>query len=153
MRSFKSTTQLQTTQLRGAQAEDRALAHLRRQGLEPVVRNYRCKGGEIDLVMRAPDGTLAFVEVRRRSGRGFGGAAASVTPAKQRRVLLAAAHYLATLAQVPPCRFDVVALKPGRLDWLQHAFDQNAAGAVSYAWQTLRYDPRIAMATTRPPEP
>ncbi|SPC10681.1 conserved hypothetical protein [Cupriavidus oxalaticus] len=112
-------------------AEDRALAHLRRQGLQPVVRNYRCKGGEIDLVMRAPDGTLVFVEVRQRSGRGFGGAAASVTPAKQRRVLLAAAHYLATLAQLPPCRFDVVALEPGRLDWLQHAFDLDIAEAGS----------------------
>lgn len=126
MPSFKSTTHV-----RGARAEDRALAHLRRQGPEPVVRNYRCKGSEIDLVMRAPEGTLVFVEVRQRSGRGFGGAAASVTPAKQRRVLLATAHYLATLAQAPPCRFDVVALEPGRLDWLQHAFDLDAAGAGS----------------------
>ncbi|MBP0622998.1 YraN family protein [Cupriavidus consociatus] len=131
MPSFKSTTQPSSAQARGLRAEDRALAHLRRQGLQPVVRNYRCKGGEIDLVMRAPDGTLVFVEVRQRSGRGFGGAAASVTPAKQRRVLLAAAHYLATLAQLPPCRFDVVALEPGRLDWLQHAFDLDAAAAGS----------------------
>ncbi|BDB25863.1 UPF0102 protein [Cupriavidus sp. TA19] len=129
MPSFKSTTQLTGAQARGMRAEDRALAHLRRQGLQPVIRNYRCKGGEIDLVMRAPDGTLVFVEVRQRSGRGFGGAAASVTPAKQRRVLLAAAHYLATLAQLPPCRFDVVALEPGRLEWLQHAFDLDAAAA------------------------
>ncbi|TDF62017.1 YraN family protein [Cupriavidus sp. L7L] len=131
MPSFKSTTQPSSAQARGMRAEDRALAHLRRQGLQPVVRNYRCKGGEIDLVMRAPDGTLVFVEVRQRSGRGFGGAAASVTPAKQRRVLLAAAHYLATLAQLPPCRFDVVALEPGRLEWLQHAFDLDAAAAGS----------------------
>ncbi|MEM5431638.1 YraN family protein [Cupriavidus oxalaticus] len=131
MPSFKSTTQPGSAQARGMRAEDRALAHLRRQGLQPVVRNYRCKGGEIDLVMRAPDGTLVFVEVRQRSGRSFGGAAASVTPAKQRRVLLAAAHYLATLAQLPPCRFDVVALEPGRLDWLQHAFDLDAAEAGS----------------------
>ncbi|QEZ48181.1 YraN family protein [Cupriavidus oxalaticus] len=131
MPSFKSTTQPSDAQARGMRAEDRALAHLRRQGLQPVVRNYRCKGGEIDLVMRAPDGTLVFVEVRQRSGRGFGGAAASVTPAKQRRVLLAAAHYLATLAQLPPCRFDVVALEPGRLDWLQHAFDLDIAEAGS----------------------
>ena len=131
MPSFKSTTQPSGAQARGMRAEDRALAHLLRQGLQPVVRNYRCKGGEIDLVMRAPDGTLVFVEVRQRSGRGFGGAAASVTPAKQRRVLLAAAHYLATLAQLPPCRFDVVALETGRLDWLQHAFDLDIAEAGS----------------------
>lgn len=123
IRSFKSTAQA-----RGALAEDRALAHLQRHGLQPVVRNYRCKGGEIDLVMRAPDDTLVFVEVRQRSAAAFGGAAASVTPAKQRRLVLAALHYLATLAQQPPCRFDVVALAPGRLEWLPHAFDLDAAG-------------------------
>ena len=127
IRSFKTTTRspARTTTQAGAQGEDRALAYLLRQGLALVVRNYRCKGGEIDLVMRAPDGTLAFVEVRQRSGRAFGGAAASVTPAKQRRVLRAAMHYLGTLDHTPPCRFDVVALEPGRLDWLRHAFDQN----------------------------
>jgi len=124
--SFKSTTQA-----RGALAEDRALAHLQRQGLVPLARNYRCKGGEIDLVMRAPDGTVVFVEVRQRSASAFGGAAASVTPAKQRRVALAAAHYLATLAHQPPCRFDVVAMRPGRLEWLQGAFDLDSAGAGS----------------------
>lgn len=113
---------------KGARAEDRALAYLLRQGLAPVVRNYRCKGGEIDLVMRAPDGTLVFVEVRERSGHRFGGAAASVTPAKQRRVLLAASHYLATRDDSPRCRFDVVALEAGRLAWLENAFDLGTAG-------------------------
>ncbi len=122
-RSFKTSTTA-----KGAQAEDRALAYLQRQGLAPVVRNYRCKGGEIDLVMRSPDGTLVFVEVRARSGRGFGGAAASVTPAKQRRVMLAASHYLAAQPQTPRCRFDVVALEPGRLEWLENAFDLGTAG-------------------------
>lgn len=120
-RSFKTTTP--TTTATGALAEDRALAYLKRQGLAPVVRNYRCKGGEIDLIMRARDQTLVFVEVRQRRGRGFGGAAQSITPAKQRRVLHAAAHYLASLDHVPPCRVDVVALEPGRLEWLANAFD------------------------------
>ncbi len=134
-RSFKSTTQTATA--RGALAEDRALAYLRRQGLVPVERNYRCKGGEIDLIMRTADDTLVFVEVRQRRGRGFGGAAQSITPAKQRRVLHAASHYLATLDCVPPCRVDVVALEPGRLEWLPGAFDLTAvdeagsAGAAS----------------------
>lgn len=136
-RSFKSTTQgaTQTATQRGALAEDRALAYLQRQGLAVVVRNYRCKGGEIDLVMRTGDGTLVFVEVRQRRGRGFGGAAQSVTPAKQRRLLHAAAHYLATLDDVPPCRMDVVAMEPGRIDWLPAAFDltdaNDGAGAAS----------------------
>jgi putative endonuclease len=74
---------------------------------------------------------VVFVEVRQRSGRGFGGAAASVTPAKQRRLLLAASHYLATLAHPPPCRFDVVAMEPGRLEWLRDAFGLDAAAAGS----------------------
>jgi len=74
---------------------------------------------------------VVFVEVRQRSGRGFGGAAASVTPAKQRRLLLAASHYLATLAHTPPCRFDVVAMEPGRLEWLRDAFGLDAAAAGS----------------------
>lgn len=129
-RSFKTTTQATapTATAKGALAEDRALAYLRRQGLVPVERNYRCKGGEIDLIMRAADDTLVFVEVRQRRGRGFGGAAQSITPAKQRRVLHAATHYLATLDSVPPCRIDVVALEPGRLDWLPNAFDLTTAG-------------------------
>ncbi|MGO4331477.1 YraN family protein [Cupriavidus sp. 2TAF22] len=118
--SFKSTTQAQ-----GARAEARALAHLERHGLALVVRNYRCKGGEIDLIMREADGTLVFVEVRERASRTFGGAAASVTPAKQRRILLAAAHFLAAQPAAggePGCRLDVVALEPGRLEWIRGAF-------------------------------
>lgn len=94
-----------------------------------VVRNYRCKGGEIDLIMRAADQTLVFVEVRARRGRAFGGAAASVTTAKQRRLLIAAAQYLLTLDCTPPCRFDVVAMEGGRLEWLQNAFDLDAAAS------------------------
>lgn len=126
--SFKSTKS--PTQAQGARAEGRALAHLERHGLALVVRNYRCKGGEIDLIMREADGTLIFVEVRQRASRTFGGAAASVTPAKQRRILLAAEHYLAAQAEqggAPRCRLDVVALEPGRLEWIRDAFDAGAA--------------------------
>lgn len=123
-RPFKITT----TQA-GAQAEDHALAWLERQGLTLVVRNYRCKAGEIDLIMRAPDGTLVFVEVRQRRGPAYGGAVASITPAKQRRLWAAAGHYLGTLGQTPACRFDVLALEQGRVEWLQNAFDLDAAGS------------------------
>ena len=66
-----------TTRERGNAAEDQALAHLQTAGLKMVERNYRTPGrggGEIDLVMRDRDGTLVFVEVRSRSGSGFGGA-------------------------------------------------------------------------------
>lgn len=113
----------------GEAGEDRALRHLQRQGLELVQRNYRvargpsARGGEIDLVMTDRDGTLVFVEVRHRDDRAHGGAAASITPAKQRRLVHAARCYLNALPEWPPCRFDVVAIDGDELVWLQAAFD------------------------------
>ena len=117
------------TKSRGDAAEDRALAWLQARGLVLVERNYRvalgpsARGGEIDLVMRDAEGTLVFVEVRARAGRGHGGAAASVTRAKQQRVIRAAQHYLLRLRSLPPCRFDVLALDGDGIEWLQGAFD------------------------------
>jgi putative endonuclease len=64
-----------------------------------------------------------FVEVRARAGVSFGGAAASVGTAKQRRMAYAAQHYLQRWRVLPPCRFDVVALDGERIDWVQAAFD------------------------------
>lgn len=115
-----------TTREAGASAEDAALAHLLAAGLLLVQRNYRTPGrggGEIDLVMREPGGTLVFVEVRARGAATHGGAAASVGAVKQRRIVLAARHYLLRHASPPPCRFDVVALDGERVEWLQAAFD------------------------------
>ncbi len=106
--------------------EDRALAHLQAAGLRLVSRNYRTPGrggGEIDLVMRDRDGTLVFVEVRQRSHGSHGGAGGSISAIKQRRIVFAARHYLLRLGQEPPCRFDVVLLEPGGVQWLQAAFD------------------------------
>ena len=116
-------------QLLGNAAEARALAHLQQQGLRLVERNYRvargpnARGGEIDLICRAPDGTLVFVEVRARADASHGGAAASVGLAKQRSLVLAARHYLRRFATLPPCRFDVVAIDGQALEWLPGAFD------------------------------
>jgi putative endonuclease len=113
----------------GDAAEALALAHLQAHGLRLVQRNYRvargpaARGGEIDLLMRERDGTLVFVEVRARGGTGHGGAAASVGVAKRRRLVWAAQHYLRTLPAPPPCRFDVVAIDDGQLEWLRGAFD------------------------------
>ena len=119
-----------TTKAEGDAAEDRALAFLLARGLRLVARNYRTPGrggGEIDLVMRAPDGTLVFVEVRRRARASHGGAAASVLGMKQRRIIFAARHYLMRLGgPPPPCRFDVVALEAGQVQWIQAAFDAPA---------------------------
>ncbi|MFM7506654.1 MAG: YraN family protein [Rubrivivax sp.] len=114
---------------RGEEGEARALQWLQRQGLVLVQRHYRvargpgARAGEIDLVMREPDGTLVFVEVRARAGTTHGGAAASVGLAKQRSLVFAARHYLARLAAVPPCRFDVVAIDGERLQWVKGAFE------------------------------
>jgi putative endonuclease len=115
-----------TTKQAGDAAEDRALAHLVASGMKLLARNYRTPGrggGEIDLVMRDPGGTLVFVEVRQRASRSFGGAAASISAAKQRRIVFAARHYLMRLGQLPPCRFDVVSVEAGAIEWLRAAFD------------------------------
>jgi putative endonuclease len=115
-----------TTKQRGDAAEARALAHLQAAGLKLVARNYRTPGrggGEIDLILRDRDGTLVFVEVRRRASRAFGGAAASVGGVKQRRIIFAARHYLMRLPSPPPCRFDVVGVEDDRIEWLRAAFD------------------------------
>lgn len=106
----------------GVAAEDTAAEHLAGQGLRLVERNYRCKGGEIDLVMR--DGaTLVFVEVRARAPSRFGGAGESITPAKRGRIVLAARHYLARHRLDTPCRFDAVLLDGDRLAWVKAAFE------------------------------
>ena len=118
-----------STKAVGDGAEDRALAYLQQQGLRLVQRNYRLAGGprqrgaEVDLILRTADGTLVFVEVRARSGASHGGAAASVTAAKQRRIVRAAQHYLMGLAALPACRFDVVAIDGDSLQWMPGAFD------------------------------
>jgi len=118
-----------TAKARGDAAEDRALAHLVAQGLVPVERNYRvargprARGGEVDLILKDRDGTLVFVEVRARRDRAFGGAAASVGFAKQRRLVFAAQSYLRRFAVLPPCRFDVVSVEGDSVEWLKAAFD------------------------------
>jgi putative endonuclease len=118
-----------TTKAIGEDGESRALAYLLARGLTLVRRNYRvaagpnARGGEIDLIVRESDGTLVFVEVRARKGAGFGGAAGSVSAAKQRSVIFAARCYLRAFASPPACRFDVVAIEGAHIEWLRGAFD------------------------------
>ncbi|QTD45152.1 YraN family protein [Ottowia testudinis] len=126
MALFKLKRPEVTARAHGNAAEDAALAHLQAAGLALVERNYRTPGrggGEIDLVMRDSHGTLVFVEVRARTGASHGGAAASVGAVKQRRIVLAARHYLMRHRSPPPCRFDVVAIEGDRVEWLKAAFD------------------------------
>lgn len=115
----------------GILGEELALRHLKAAGLKMVVRNYRCKMGEIDLVML--DGpTLVLVEVRCRTSKDFGGAAASVDWRKQRRLILAGEHLLMKRADLRryPARFDVIAITPtterdARIEWIKSAFTVN----------------------------
>jgi putative endonuclease len=105
---------------RGAAAEMLAAEFLRANGCIIVERNYRCRLGEIDLIARLGD-TLLFVEVRLRTRADYGGAAASISGAKRRRMQRAARHYLGHQAHEPNCRFDAVlldALDPARIEWL-----------------------------------
>lgn len=108
----------------GAEAERAALAYLVERGLSLVTRNYRSRFGEIDLILRDGE-VLVFVEVRLRASTRFGGAAASITTAKRRKIIATAQHYLAQYRQAPPCRFDVVLLgtgAPPTIEWLPNAF-------------------------------
>jgi putative endonuclease len=103
----------------GDEGEEQALDYLRQAGLSLVQRSFLCKGGEIDLIMQ--DGAaLVFVEVRKRASAQFGGALASVTPAKQKRMVHAALVYLQNIKPVPACRFDVVAIQDGKIEWLKN---------------------------------
>jgi putative endonuclease len=114
-----------TTRQAGCAAEDAALALLQRAGLTLLERNYRTPGrggGEIDLIMREPDGTVVFIEVRARANREFGGAGGSISAAKQRRIVFAAHYYLLRCPSPPPCRFDAVLLEPD-IQWLRAAFE------------------------------
>jgi putative endonuclease len=119
----------ETSKQAGDSGEALALAYLLARGLHLVRRNYRvargprARGGEIDLILRDADGTLVFVEVRSRAQRAQGGAAASVGTAKQRSLVFAARHFLNGLRTLPPCRFDVVAIEAGQIEWYRAAFD------------------------------
>lgn len=107
--------------IRGRIAEDLACRYLRERGYEIVERNWRARGGEIDVVAR--DGaTLVFVEVKSRSHDGFGGPEAAVDPAKQRRMIVAARSFLGATGCDLPVRFDVVAVVRGVARLIRDAF-------------------------------
>jgi putative endonuclease len=117
------------TRKSGDDAERFAERFLVGHGLTLVARNYRCRYGEIDLVMRHGE-TLVFVEVRLRKRMAdkadFGGAIASITASKQAKIIATAQHYLSGLRELPPCRFDAVllnGLNVNSVEWLPNAFE------------------------------
>lgn len=111
----------------GKEAEQQAARFLEGRGLRIIHRNFRCRGGEIDLIARH-DSAWIFIEVRARSRTNYGGSAASVTPRKQQRLIHAARVFLAGLPareQNADCRFDCVLFDHANLDapeWLIDAF-------------------------------
>ena len=115
---------MKTTQT-GKVAEQACCDYLRSQGLKYIAANYRCKCGEIDLIMRDRD-TLVFVEVRYRSRRDFGGALASIGNNKQNRIIKTVQHYMQNNQVRGPVRIDVVGMGPDndegfRFDWIRSA--------------------------------
>ena len=111
-------------QERGSHAEELACRFLLHQGLRLLARNYRCRRGEIDLIL-LDAGNLVFVEVRYRGQDRYGSGLESVDRHKQRRISLCAAHYLQQHPREAsrPARFDVVAVGPdGGIDWIRNAF-------------------------------
>jgi putative endonuclease len=108
---------------KGVASEQLACDYLLARGLQLIERNFSCRYGEIDLVMKDDD-TIVFIEVRYRKNRNFGGASASVTPAKQRRIIKTALSYLQQNMSESNMRFDVVGIEgnQAKIEWIQAAF-------------------------------
>ncbi|HYQ71849.1 MAG TPA: YraN family protein [Gammaproteobacteria bacterium] len=113
------------TTTRGREAETLAWHYLQSRGLRLLQRNYRSRGGEIDLVLQDRD-SLVFVEVRYRRGTRFGSGAESVDRHKQSKLVACARHYLQTYPSLArqPCRFDVVSVSGtgASIEWIRDAF-------------------------------
>ena len=108
--------------LRGENSEEQAHSFLIKQGLKPVCRNFRCKQGELDLVMLDQQ-TLVIIEVRFRKSDKFGSAVESITPKKQSRIIAATQVYLATRKTDQAIRFDVIAISGNdQINWIKNAF-------------------------------
>lgn len=110
----------------GKNAENLAQDYLHQQGLDFITANYKCKSGEIDLIMQDCD-TLVFIEVKYRKACNYGNGVDTVTKAKQRKIIRTASYYLITnnLFDKVPCRFDVIAFSGNansEIQWIKDAF-------------------------------
>ncbi|WP_173238587.1 YraN family protein [Legionella antarctica] len=113
------------TQQTGRVAEEKALNYLVDKGLKLVMRNYTCRLGEIDLIMRDKE-YLVFIEVRSRTSMSFGGGMASITYAKRQKIIKTTSHYIMKnkMQDKCPLRFDVVSIDgaSGVITWIKDAF-------------------------------
>jgi putative endonuclease len=111
----------------GAEFEKSAESHLRKQGLQTICRNYRCRFGEIDLIM-ADGEFIVFVEVRYRRNNSYGNPLESITASKKKRIIRTATHFLHSKRGLEdrPCRFDAVGISCAdqniMFDWIKNAF-------------------------------
>ncbi len=115
----------QTTYELGIAAENQALAFLAQQGLQLIIRNYRCYSGEIDLIMR-DQRDVVFVEVRKRTWQDYGTALESITYGKRKKLIRAATHFLQLKRWLYKInsRFDVVLIQhQDEIEWIKHAFE------------------------------
>ena len=115
-----------TTGAVGRQAEQLAFEFLQERGLQPVARNFYCRGGEIDLIM-LDQACLTFVEVRFRASRRFVAASQTVDCHKQRKIIRTAAMFIARNSRFSTrtMRFDVIAIEgttADSVDWIKDAF-------------------------------
>lgn len=118
----------ETTRNKGRDAEDACCDYLIKQGLSLIEKNFHCRHGEIDLIMK--DGkSIIFIEVRYRKNNHYGGALESITPAKQKKVKTTAETYIQVKSISNAVRIDVVAMSQNRqeptsysFDWIKNAF-------------------------------
>ncbi len=114
----------------GQVAEQLACDYLQQHKLKLITKNYHCRRGEIDLIMR-DNATLVFIEVRYRKSSKFGSALESVNTKKQQKIIFTAEHYLTQCSDsFSEYRFDVIAISPGNGDkpefiWVKNAFQLN----------------------------
>ncbi len=107
----------------GQLAEQRALVYLQKNGLVLLLQNFRCKLGEIDLIMRE-GADIIFVEVRSRKSAEFGTAVESVTYRKQQKIYRTAIYFLQNRRWLDKVnfRFDIIGIQNNQIEWIKNAF-------------------------------
>lgn len=121
---FKQDDKRTDKRIKGDDKERLAEEYLLSKGFTLIQRNFLCKTGEIDLIMQDQE-YLVFIEVRYRENKDFGGALASITAGKQRKLRRTAEYFLLqNFGNTPPvCRFDVIAIEgKNELEWIKNAF-------------------------------